>query len=97
MWKEFFDAHFHPERYSLAQVMANRINFFLATLILNAFPLPQQEVGVRDAIRSYRRSRKRWLVNPDLSGGEDIVLPARSMHLRPASEWSAQNCVSRSY
>ena len=51
MWKEFFDAHFHPERYSFAQVMTNRLNFFLATLILNGFPLPQQEVGVRDAVR----------------------------------------------
>jgi len=51
MWKEFFDAHFHPERYSFAQVMTNRLNFFLATLVFNGFPLPQQEVGVRDAVR----------------------------------------------
>ena len=51
MWKEFFDAHFHPERYSFAHVMTNRLNFFLATLILNGFPLPQQEVGVRDTVR----------------------------------------------
>jgi len=51
MWKEFFDARFHPERYSFAQVRTNSLNFFLATLLFNGFPLPQQEIGVRDTVR----------------------------------------------
>ena len=51
MWKEFFDAHFHPERYSFGHVLTNSLNFFFATLIFNGFPLPQQEVGVRETVR----------------------------------------------
>lgn len=51
MWKEFFDAHFHPERYSFIHVLTNRLNFLLATLIFNGFPLPQQEIGVRETVR----------------------------------------------
>ncbi len=51
MWKEFFDARFHPEGYPFVQVMTNSLNFFLATLLFNGFPLPQQEIGVRDTVR----------------------------------------------
>jgi long-chain acyl-CoA synthetase len=51
MWKEFFDAHFHPERYSLVRRMTNGLNFYLATLLFNAFPIPQRETGVRETVR----------------------------------------------
>jgi len=50
MWREFFDAHFHPERYSFAHAMTSSLNFFLTTLTFNGFPVPHQEVGVRDAV-----------------------------------------------
>ncbi len=51
MWKEFFDAHFHPERHSFGQRLTNSLNFYLATLLFNAFPLPQEEAGVRETVR----------------------------------------------
>jgi long-chain acyl-CoA synthetase len=51
MWKEFFDAHFHPERHSLLRRMTSGLNFYIATLLFNAFPLPQRETGVRETVR----------------------------------------------
>jgi long-chain acyl-CoA synthetase len=51
MWKEFFDAHFHPQRHSLRSRTASAINFYGATLVFNAFTLPQQEAGVRETMR----------------------------------------------
>jgi long-chain acyl-CoA synthetase len=51
MAKEFFDAHFHPARYSRAQRFTNGLNYFLSSLVFNAFPLPQRESGTRDALR----------------------------------------------
>jgi long-chain acyl-CoA synthetase len=51
MAKEFFDAHFHPERHSLGERLTNGLNYFLVSLVFNAFPLPQRESGARDALR----------------------------------------------
>jgi long-chain acyl-CoA synthetase len=51
MAKEFFDAHFHPARYSRGARFTNSLNYFLASLVFNAFPLPQRETGTRDALR----------------------------------------------
>ena len=51
MWKEFFDAHFHPERHSRVRRMTNSLNFYIATLVFSAFPLPQRETGVRETVR----------------------------------------------
>ncbi len=51
MAKEFFDAHFHPERHSRFEWFTNSLNYFLASLVFNAFPLPQRESGTRDALR----------------------------------------------
>jgi long-chain acyl-CoA synthetase len=51
MWKEFFDAHFHPERHPIGERLSNSINFYLATLLFNGFPLPQKEAGVRETMR----------------------------------------------
>jgi long-chain acyl-CoA synthetase len=50
MWKEFFDAHFHPERHSLLSHIGGAFNFYAATLIFNGFTLPQQEAGVRETM-----------------------------------------------
>ena len=49
--KEFFSAHFHPDRYPFRQRVTNSLNYYLASLMLNIFPLPQREAGARDAIR----------------------------------------------
>jgi long-chain acyl-CoA synthetase len=51
MWKEFFDGYFHPERHSLLSRLTSAFNFYAASLVFNAFTLPQQEAGVRETVR----------------------------------------------
>jgi long-chain acyl-CoA synthetase len=51
MAKEFFDAHFHPDGHSWRERFTNGLNYYLAALVFNAFPLPQRESGTRDALR----------------------------------------------
>jgi long-chain acyl-CoA synthetase len=51
MWKEFFEAYFHPERHSLRARLTATFNFYAATLFFNAFSLPQQEAGLRETLR----------------------------------------------
>ncbi len=51
MAKEFFDAHFHPKRHSPVERFTNSLNYYLASLVFNAFPLPQREAGTREALR----------------------------------------------
>jgi len=45
MAKEFFSAHFRGESFT------NSLNYVLAALVFNAFPLPQRESGAREALR----------------------------------------------
>jgi long-chain acyl-CoA synthetase len=49
--KEFFDAHFHPQRHKPAERFTNSLNYYLALLVFNIFPLPQREAGAREALR----------------------------------------------
>ena len=49
--KEFFDAHFHPQRHGMAERFTNGLNYYLALLVFNIFPLPQREAGAREALR----------------------------------------------
>ncbi|MGH9373794.1 MAG: lysophospholipid acyltransferase family protein, partial [Vicinamibacterales bacterium] len=51
MAKEFFKAHFHPEQFSRNAWLANSLNYYLASLFFNAFPLPQREAGTRQTLR----------------------------------------------
>jgi len=51
MAKEFFDAHFHPERYRWPRRFTSGLNYVLAAQVFNAFPLPQREAGTREALR----------------------------------------------
>ncbi|HLJ14668.1 MAG TPA: AMP-binding protein [Bryobacteraceae bacterium] len=51
MSKEFFAAHFFPERHSRRHWLTNSLNYYLATLLFNAFPLPQREAGAVEALR----------------------------------------------
>ena len=51
MAKEFFDAHFHPDRYPWIDRVTSGLNYFLSALVFNAFPLPQREAGAREALR----------------------------------------------
>lgn len=51
MLKEFFKAHFHPEQFGWRSRMTSGLNYHLALLFFNAFPLPQRELGARQALR----------------------------------------------
>jgi long-chain acyl-CoA synthetase len=51
MSKEFFDAHFYPRRHTVGERFTNSLNYYLACLVFNAFPLPQREVGARQTLR----------------------------------------------
>jgi long-chain acyl-CoA synthetase len=51
MAKEFFKAHFFPEQYGRAAWFANSLNYYLAALFFNAFPIPQREAGARQTLR----------------------------------------------
>jgi long-chain acyl-CoA synthetase len=51
MAKEFFKAHFFPEQYGRTAWFTNSLNYYLAALFFNAFPLPQREAGTRQTLR----------------------------------------------
>jgi long-chain acyl-CoA synthetase len=51
MWKEFFDAHFHPERGTRLRWMSSSASYYSAVLFFNGFPLPQHEAGLRETVR----------------------------------------------
>ncbi|HEX4347073.1 MAG TPA: AMP-binding protein [Vicinamibacterales bacterium] len=51
MAKEFFKAHFFPEQYGRLAWFTSSLNYYLAALFFNAFPLPQREAGARQTLR----------------------------------------------
>jgi long-chain acyl-CoA synthetase len=51
MWKEYFDAHFFPERHPVAERWGNSVLYRLLTVLFNAFPIPQLETGTRQSLR----------------------------------------------
>lgn len=51
MAKEFFRAHFFPEAHTRREWFTNSLNYYLASLFFNAFPLPQREAGARQTLR----------------------------------------------
>jgi long-chain acyl-CoA synthetase len=51
MAKEFFKPHFFPDQYSRFAWFTNSLNYWLAALFFNAFPLPQREAGARQTLR----------------------------------------------
>src|SRR5579872_3219731 len=51
MRKEFFDAHFHPERHSWLARFTSGLNYYLSALYFNAFPIPQREAGTFETLR----------------------------------------------
>lgn len=50
MSKESFDAHFHPAGRPLRERFVRSLQYYLAVLCFNAFPLPQRESGVGGAL-----------------------------------------------
>jgi long-chain acyl-CoA synthetase len=51
MAKEFFKPHFFPEQYGRMARFTNGLNYYLAALMFDAFPLPQREAGARQTLR----------------------------------------------
>jgi long-chain acyl-CoA synthetase len=51
MAKEFFDAHFFPERFTLRERLLNSLWYRLSTFFFNAFPIPQRQAGAGETIR----------------------------------------------
>ena len=51
MAKEFFKAHFFPEQFGRRAWLTSSLNYYLAALFFNAFPLPQREAGTRETLR----------------------------------------------
>jgi long-chain acyl-CoA synthetase len=51
MAKEFFKAHFFPAEYGRLAWFTSSLNYYLAALFFNAFPLPQREAGARQTLR----------------------------------------------
>jgi long-chain acyl-CoA synthetase len=51
MGKEMFAAHFFPKQHTRGEWFANSLNYYLAVLLFNAFPLPQREAGARQTLR----------------------------------------------
>lgn len=51
MVKEFFRAHFFPQEHTWRQWFTNSLNYYLAALYFNAFPLPQREAGARQTLK----------------------------------------------
>ena len=51
MAKEMFAAHFFPAQHGRVAWLTNSLNYGLAVLFFNAFPLPQREAGARQTLR----------------------------------------------
>ena len=51
MGKEMFAPHFFPQQHGAVSWFANSLNYYLAVLLFNAFPLPQREAGARQTLR----------------------------------------------
>ena len=51
MGKEMFAAHFFPAQHGRLAWATNSLNYYLAVLFFNAFPLPQREAGARQTLR----------------------------------------------
>jgi long-chain acyl-CoA synthetase len=51
MSKEFFNAHFFPERHTRAAWFTNSLNYYLSSFFFFAFPLTQGSAGTRQTLR----------------------------------------------
>jgi long-chain acyl-CoA synthetase len=65
MAKEYFEPHFHPDRFGRNVRLVSSLNYYLATLFFNAFPLPQRESGTRQTLR---------YIGDLLRGGDSLLI-----------------------
>jgi long-chain acyl-CoA synthetase len=49
--REFFNAHYFPERYGRKAWFTNSLNYYLSCLFFNVFPLTQASAGTRQTLR----------------------------------------------
>jgi long-chain acyl-CoA synthetase len=65
MGKEMFAAHFFPAQHSRSEWFTNSLNYYLAVLFFDAFPLPQREAGARQTLR---------YIGDLLAGGTNVLI-----------------------
>ena len=51
MWKEYFDAHFSPDRHTRYERFRDSFLYWLVALFFSAFPVPQTEAGAGESLR----------------------------------------------
>jgi long-chain acyl-CoA synthetase len=51
MARDFFHAHFHPREHPWHEWFTNSLNYYLAALFFNAFPIPRHESGTLETMR----------------------------------------------
>jgi long-chain acyl-CoA synthetase len=51
MWKEYFEAHFFPDRHTHSEWLRDGLLYWLVALFFNAFPIPQTEAGASQSLR----------------------------------------------
>ena len=51
MARDFFHAHFHPREHPRHEWFTNSLNYYLAALFFNAFPIPRHEAGTLETMR----------------------------------------------
>src|SRR5258708_4864982 len=51
MAKDFFDAHFFPERFPFGKRFFISLYYRLSTFFFNAFPIPQRQAGAGETMR----------------------------------------------
>jgi long-chain acyl-CoA synthetase len=110
MLKEFFKAHFYPASTRSERRFTNSLNYYLASLFFNAFPLPQREAGTRQTLRyigDLVGDGYSLLIFPEgkrTDGGGDHPLPAGrgddrltagSRSCRSGSTGSTASCTRR--
>ena len=50
--REWFAAHFHPERFAVRRRFTNGLSYYLAALFFNIFTLPQREAGATGTVKT---------------------------------------------
>jgi long-chain acyl-CoA synthetase len=79
MGKEMFAPHFFPAEHSRVSWFTNSLNYYLAVLLFNAFPLPQREAGARQTLRyigELLADRHSLLIFPEGKRSETGVIAA---------------------
>ena len=61
-----------PAEYGRRRLGTNSLNYYLAALFFNAFPLPQREAGARQTLRYMGELLSGRLVGADLPGGQAV-------------------------